>query len=245
MGRGDSGGRLCWLSGRGSAPLAPAASAGTRRRPHRGASGDGGPASTPLLACLPAGRSAVCCPAADATSLTAGRARLCHPFHTDRWHERMPTPSLPNFSRPCGRCSPRSRCGRLLARCNTQSACPASAAGGAGMRVRQQTHARRITAGCRVQSAARCNLGELAGLRWLLAVQHNSTLPTPNPRPPPHPPRPPSPPPPLPQSPQFKKATSCGTARAASIVSVFDSAWRAAQEVQASSTAGGSKSGES
>lgn len=44
---------------------------------------------------------------------------------------------------------------------------------------------------------------------------------------------------------QFKKATSCGTARAASIVSVFDSAWRAAQEVQASSTAGGSKFGES
>lgn len=33
---------------------------------------------------------------------------------------------------------------------------------------------------------------------------------------------------------QFRKATSCGTPRAASIVSVFDSAWRAAQEVRAS-----------
>ncbi|KAL4419770.1 hypothetical protein ABPG75_006868 [Micractinium tetrahymenae] len=44
---------------------------------------------------------------------------------------------------------------------------------------------------------------------------------------------------------QFRKATSCGTPRAASIVSVFDSAWRAALEVQAGGSAGGSGGGAS
>ncbi|KAL4435462.1 hypothetical protein ABPG77_006224 [Micractinium sp. CCAP 211/92] len=44
---------------------------------------------------------------------------------------------------------------------------------------------------------------------------------------------------------QFKKATSCGTPRAASIVSVFDSAWRAAQEVRGTSSAGGAGGGTS